>query len=60
MNKIELPYRVFQTAAYPAKWKVARFPDDDNATCNFFRTFALAQAEANKRNKKKKETAKDG
>lgn len=53
MSKWDRPYRVFETSCFPAKWKVGRFEDDDNATCNYFRDRDDAQQEANKRNKVK-------
>lgn len=50
-SKFEQPYRIFETPMFPAKWKVGRFEDDDNATVNYFANRNEAQAEADKRNK---------
>lgn len=36
MSKYDQPYQVFQTACYPASFKVGRFEEDDNATHNYF------------------------
>ena len=51
--KWDRPYRVFETECFPAKWKVGRFHDDDNATCNYFRDLKEAQQEAAKRNERR-------
>lgn len=51
--KWDRPYRVFETECFPAKWKVGRFHDDDNATCNYFRDLKEAQEEAAKRNERR-------
>lgn len=50
MSKWDQQYRVFDTPCFPAKWKVGRFEDDDNGTCNYFRERRDAENEANRRN----------
>lgn len=43
-------YQVFDTPCFPARWKVGTKPDDDNSTCNYFRTYKEARLEAARRN----------
>ncbi len=50
MSKWDNLYQVFDTPCFPARWKVGRFEDDDNATVNYFRDRDEALREANKRN----------
>lgn len=50
MNKRDSLYRVFLTSCWPACWKVGRFSEDDNATCNFYRSKETATQEAHRRN----------
>lgn len=53
MSKWDNRYQVFDTPCFPARWKVGRFEDDDNATVNFFRDHGEALREAAKRNEAK-------
>lgn len=55
MSKWDQPYRVFETSMYPAKWKVGRFEDDDNATYNYFIDKSAAETEAVRRCELQKE-----
>ena len=50
-NKWEQPYKVFETECFPAKYKVGRFEEDDNATHNYFRIESEALSESLRRNK---------
>ena len=50
MRKYNQPYQVFKTCMFPNVWKVGRFEDDDNATCNYFPTSKDAEEEAKRRN----------
>lgn len=50
-SKWDRPYQVFDTPSFPARWKVGRFEDDDNGTCNYFVNRCDAVAEADKRNR---------
>lgn len=47
-------FKVIETCMFPNKWKVEsiQFPGRDNSFVNYFKDFANAQKECDRRNKK--------